>query len=275
MKNNRFGLVAIAGAVALAMAALSCKKSDQPPPEPAPAKPAPTTRLAVTPAKIPAKAPPKVPTTAPATKPAAAPIKLPPGMVMLKMKLPRPRFIGTPKNIRADHFPPGGPKPDKPLPVPVGLKNLAKGKKIAASDDEPVIGELEYVTDGDKEAQDGSFVELGPGKQHVQVDLGGACEIFAIVVWHDHRAAQVYRDVVAQVSNDEHFIEKKTVFNNDHDNSSGLGLGKNYEWVETYHGKIMPAGGLKGRYVRLYSNGSTSGDENIYTEVEIYGRPAK
>ena len=196
------------------------------------------------------------------------------GLVLLKLDLPEPQFKGTPKDIRADHFPPGGPKPDKSLHVPVGLKNLAKGKTITASDDDPIWGELEYITDGNKEAQDESFVEMGPGKQHVQIDLGGLCEVFAIVVWHDHRTPQVYRDVVVQVSNDEHFIEKKTIFNNDHDNSSGLGLGKNYEWIETYHGKIMPAGGVKGRYVRLYSNGCTARDENTYTEVEVYGRAA-
>ena len=33
--------------------------------------------------------------------------------------------------------------------------------------------------------------------------------------------------------------------------------------------------GLKGRYVRLYSNGSTADDLNRYTEVEVYGLPAK
>ena len=46
------------------------------------------------------------------------------------------------------------------------------------------------------------------------------------------------------------------------------------EWIETHNGKIMPTGGVKGRYVRLYSRGSTSGDENLYTEVEVYGRAA-
>ncbi|MBL7134115.1 MAG: hypothetical protein ISS78_08455 [Phycisphaerae bacterium] len=202
----------------------------------------------------------------PATRPVA-------GMGVLKVRLPKPRFVGTPRRIRVDNAPPGGPKPDKPLRVPIGLKNLARGKAITASDDDPVIGKLQYITDGDKEARDGSLVELAPGKQHVQIDLGAVSEIFAIVVWHDHRIAQVYRDVVAQVSNDENFIDKKTVFNNDHNNSSGLGLGKDYEWIETNHGKIMPAGGVKGRYVRLYSRGSTSGDENHYTEVEVYGRP--
>jgi hypothetical protein len=36
---------------------------------------------------------------------------------------------------------------------------------------EPIIGEVEQVTDGDKEGRDGSYVEFGPGKQYVQIDL--------------------------------------------------------------------------------------------------------
>jgi hypothetical protein len=32
---------------------------------------------------------------------------------------------------------------------------------------------------------------------------------------------------------------------------------------------------VKGRYVRLYSNGNTSNDLNHYVEVEVYGTPVK
>ena len=31
--------------------------------------------------------------------------------------------------------------------------------------------------------------------------------------------------------------------------------------------------GIKGRYVRLYSNGNTANDLNHYVEVEVYGTP--
>ena len=48
-----------------------------------------------------------------------------------------------------------------------------------------------------------------------------------------------------------------TVFNNDHDNSSGLGLGEYKEYWENYEGKLFAAQGVTGRYVRLYSDGST------------------
>jgi hypothetical protein len=38
---------------------------------------------------------------------------------------------------------------------------------------------------------------------------------------------------------------------------------------------ILDAKGAKARYVRLYSNNSTTGHINEYTEAEVYGRPAK
>ncbi|MEI9866245.1 MAG: hypothetical protein WDN00_17155 [Limisphaerales bacterium] len=55
-----------------------------------------------------------------------------------------------------------GKRPD--FMVPPGTTNLAKGKKVTASDSEPVVGTLDLVTDGDKEGDEGSWVEFGPGK---------------------------------------------------------------------------------------------------------------
>ena len=198
-------------------------------------------------------------------------------LVPLPLKLPKPAFKGTPK-----HVPPGanlepprkGPRPD--FLAPKGCKNLAAGKKATSSDSEPIIGELKLVTDGEKEATEGSYVELGPGLQWVQIDLGQPCEIYALLVWHFHMNAQIYHDVVVQVADDADFIKNvRTIYNNDHDNSSGLGLGEEKEYWETYEGRLMDAKGVVARYVRLYSNGSTADDQNHYTEVEIYGIPKK
>ena len=50
---------------------------------------------------------------------------------------------------------------------------------------------------------------------------------------------------------------------------------KDYEYIETYEGRLIDAKGVKGRYVRLYSNGNTSSDMNHYIEVEVYATPAK
>jgi hypothetical protein len=137
---------------------------------------------------------------------------------------------------------------------------------------------LVLVTDGDKEGSDGSFVELGPEKQWVQIDLGAPATIYALAVWHYHSEGRVYHDVIVQVADDADFVKGvKTVFNNDFDNSSGLGVGKDLEYIEDYRGKLIDARNkqgqpVKGRYVRLYSKGNTSNDMNHYVEVEVFGK---
>lgn len=93
-------------------------------------------------------------------------------------------------------------------------------------------------------------------------------------MWHYHSNARVYHDVIIQVSNDKNFInDVKTVYNNDHDNSAGMGIGKEKEYWETFEGRLINVSGVKGRYVRLYSNGSTEDDMNHYTEVEVFATP--
>jgi len=192
----------------------------------------------------------------------------------LKIKLPKPMFVGTPKNIRSPNLEKVTGKRRPPFLAPKGARNVAFEKEVTASDMEPIIGEVELVTDGDKEASDGCFVEFGPGLQYVQIDLGKVCEIYAIVFWHYHAEARVYRDVVVRVADDPDFIKGvRTLYNNDHDNSSGLGVGKDKEYIETNDGRLVDAKGVKARYVRLYSNGSTSNEMNHYIEVEVYGKP--
>ncbi len=63
-----------------------------------------------------------------------------------------------------------------------------------------------------------------------------------------------------------------TLFNNDHDNSAGVGAGKDLHYVETSEGRLVDAKGVQARYVRLYSNGNTNNDLNHYIEVEVYGK---
>ncbi|MCP4727026.1 MAG: hypothetical protein GY863_18445, partial [bacterium] len=112
--------------------------------------------------------------------------------------------------------------------------------------------------------------------QHVTIDLEDKHEMYAVVVWHFHKQPRVYFDVIVQVSDDPDFIENvTTIFNNDNDNSAGMGVGTDLHYVETSEGKLINAGGIQGRYVRLYSNGNTTNDLNHYIEVEIYGVPVK
>ncbi len=199
-----------------------------------------------------------------------------PGKEVLKITLPKPMFVGTPKNIRTANLEMITGKPRGPFMVPVGTVLLSAGKPVTASDKEPVIGEIAFVTDGKKSGEDGYYVELGPMLQWVQIDLGKSQELNAILAWHYHSQARVYRDVVVQVSDDKDFIGGvTTIFNNDHDNTSGLGAGRDKEYIETFDGKLFDPKGVKARYVRLYSGGNTSNDMNHYVEVEVYGLPAK
>jgi hypothetical protein len=166
-----------------------------------------------------------------------------------------------------------GKRPD--FMVPAGTVNLARGKKVTSSDSDPVVDTLDLITDGDKEGDEGSWVELGPGKQWVQIDLEKDANIYAVVVWHFHSQARVYFDVVVQVSDDPKFEKGvTTIFNADAANELALGAGKDLAYIETYEGKLMDAKGVKGRYVRLYSKGNTTNKLNHYIEVEVFGKPA-
>ena len=195
--------------------------------------------------------------------------------VPLKTQLPKPLFVGTPVPLNVPNLEPPlkGKRPD--FMIPAGSVNLAKGKKVTASDENPVVGTLDLVTDGDKAGDEGSWVELGPGKQWLQIDLGKSANIYAVLLWHFHSQARVYRDVVAQVSDDASFKSGvTTIFNNDFKNEVGAGAGKDQNYVETYQGKLIDAKGAKGRYIRFYSNGNTTNKLNDYIEVEVWGKPA-
>jgi hypothetical protein len=194
----------------------------------------------------------------------------------LKLQLPKPMFIGTPRNIKTPNLETITGKPRGPFFVAKGTRLLSLKKAVASSDSQPVIGELSFVTDGEKSGEDGYFVELGPGAQWVQIDLGSENVLSAVLLWHYHSQARVYRDVVVQVSNDKDFVSGvQTVFNNDHDNTSGLGIGRDKEYIETNEGRLIDPRGAKGRYIRLFSNGNTSNDMNHYVEVEVFGSPSK
>src|SRR3954464_11997593 len=120
--------------------------------------------------------------------------------IPLKTQLPKPLFVGTPVPLNVPNLEPPLKGKRADFMVPAGTVNLAKGKKVTASDDSPVTGTLDLITDADKAGDEGSWVELGPGKQWVQIDLAKSANIYAVLVWHFHSQARVYRGVVAQLS---------------------------------------------------------------------------
>ena len=196
--------------------------------------------------------------------------------VPLKLDLPKPLFAGTPRPIQLPNLEPPqvGKRPD--LMVPAGTVLLSKGKTVTSSDALPVIGELSFVTDGEKSGVDGTYVELGPGSQWVQIDLGASAKLAAVVVWHFHSQARVYHAVVVQVSDDPAFKKGvSTLYNTDIDHAAKLGKGSDFAYIETNQGRLIDAKGAVARYVRLWSNGNTSDELNHYVEAEVFGQPAK
>ena len=215
--------------------------------------------------------------TSPASKPdiesapAAASIEPSIGTFRLTTKIPSELIEGTPQPIKVPNLEPE-PKSVPILMVPEGTTLLSSGKNVTGSDDFPIIGELDYITDGDKEAGEGYFVELMDGPQWVQIDLADPYELNAIWIWHYHSQKRAYHDVIVQVSNDPIFeTGVSTLFNNDYDNSAEQGKGSNKPYVESRFGKLIDAKGVTAQYVRLWSTGNTANDMNHYIEVEVYG----
>ncbi|MEM7792208.1 MAG: hypothetical protein AAF546_12460 [Verrucomicrobiota bacterium] len=208
--------------------------------------------------------------SAPAESPAAKPVT---GGVPLTTEIPDERIEGTPLPIKVANL--ETPATSKPtLTVPEGTQLLSLNKPVTGSDDFPIIGDLPYITDGDKQAGEGYFVELMDGLQWVQIDLEAPAELYGIWLWHYHSQARAYHDVIVQVSNDPEFASGvTTLFNNDYDNSAGIAKGNDKPYVDTRFGKLIDAKGVEAQYVRLYSNGNTANEMNHYTEVEVYGIP--
>ena len=195
-------------------------------------------------------------------------------MERLRLKYPMPMYVGTPKDLKVDKLEKTWEITRPLFLVPEGTVNLALDKLVECSDEDPVLGEPDLVTDGEKDASDRFYIELDEGQRHITIDLEETCTIYVIAVWHYHKKARVYYDVVVQAADDPDFIlNVNTLYNNDHDNSLGFGVGEDLHYIENYEGRLIDGRGVTGRYVRLYSNGNTDNMLNHYLEVEVYGKP--
>ncbi len=194
----------------------------------------------------------------------------------LVLELPAPTLKGTPEQLpEGPNIEPNSDKPRPALPVPKGVKNIGLGKTVTTSV-KPFTGDLEQLTDGKKEAFDYDTLEMKKGAQWIQVDLGAPYTLEAIAIWHDHRYIQVMHDVIIQASDDPEFkTGVTTLYNNDTDNTSGLGVGTDREYFERHFGRVFDAKGVKARYVRGYTKGSNLSALNCWQEIEIYALPAK
>lgn len=192
--------------------------------------------------------------------------------------LPEPRFSAYSEeyySTTANYRMPLAEEPAVVL-VPPDVTNVARGKPVSSnSPTEPIIGDIEAVTDGDKKVM--HFVEfeplLSPRRPiYVTIDLGREYEIHAVAWWHDFHRPSIYQDVVVRVARDPQFQDAAILYNNDFDDSLGFGKGTDPAYVETNKGWVAGANGVHGRYVRLYNSGSPRNLCSQFTEVEVYGR---
>jgi hypothetical protein len=96
--------------------------------------------------------------------------------------------------------------------VPPDVTNVARGKAVTVTEAMLVLGELEYITDGDKRPQ--YFVEFEPKTvpQHVTIDLGREYEIHAVVWRHSYYRPAVYWDVLVQMGRDPNLEDAVALF---------------------------------------------------------------
>ncbi|WP_053372829.1 S-layer homology domain-containing protein [Paenibacillus sp. FJAT-27812] len=165
-------------------------------------------------------------------------------------------------------------KPPEPILSPVILKNAAAGVELTTNG---TVVDSVYATDGVTDNLD-LLTDAGSGLTYIQLDFGASKPINAVNLWHYYGDGRTYHDVIVQLSDDPAFAESTTVFNNDADGSAGLGIGTDLEYAETSEGKAISFEAVSGRYLRVYSNGSTkqNGDVNPYNhyiEVQAWAEP--
>ncbi len=151
-------------------------------------------------------------------------------------------------------------------PAPVyQVSNLATGAVVSGV----AAGQGARITDG----------VIAPGAEpaatltgaFAQLDLGGLHYIGGLTVWHAFGDGRRYQDVVFELADNPAFTNSTIVFNNDADNSLGLGAGTDAPYTETAAGKQVLFAPTPARYLRLWSQGNTVNDANHLVEVEVYG----
>ncbi len=159
-----------------------------------------------------------------------------------------------------------------------GLKNLALYKPVSSKEEETVIGDIDQINDGIKKSDEFNYVEFGPSIGWVEIDLKEKYAVHAIVIWHYYRNAVIYNDVIVQVADDAAFSRKvMTLFNNDHDNSAGLGKGRDKAFYSRWWGEIVDARGrdhkgVRARFVRVYTGTGMEEEPPRFVEINVYGK---
>lgn len=175
-------------------------------------------------------------------------------------------------------------------------RNLARGAKVSAkwteddtSAEKGADGAMSLAVDGDHSSTAaGKYAEFGTDGQdkssYMEIDLGETYSLNKLNLWRYWSGGKrQYKNTLLVVSQDAQFgrddkdpSDDVIVFNGDLENKHGFGKGSEPAYNESADGKtfLAPAG-TKGRYVRLYMNGSVDnghkGTTNHVVELEVLG----
>ncbi|WP_158289582.1 fibronectin type III domain-containing protein [Paenibacillus flagellatus] len=163
--------------------------------------------------------------------------------------------------------------------------NVALGKPVSTNASSTSGEPLSALTDGVTARDKYVLYGVSDGPKWAQVDLGQAYDVARVNIRNDWGVSGAYRtgkDLIVQLSNDPTFAGGvTTIFNNDGDNSSGLGAGTDEEYVEPGDGSgkdILLADPVNARYVRYWANGHVRVNGQVNTvdtpvEIEVYADP--
>lgn len=150
------------------------------------------------------------------------------------------------------------------------LVNYAKNKVITSNG---TLSNPRYATDGVSNNQQ-QLTSIGTGLKYMTIDLGKQISLGQIKIVRNISGPRTYKDLIVQSSKTADFSSGvTTVFNNDKDNSAGLGIGLDAEYVEVAEGRTISCTTSDVRYIRVYSNGSNVDADNQFAEVEALGYP--
>lgn len=192
---------------------------------------------------------------------------------------PKTVFISAPWDCKLPNFE-KTQRPIKEFTAPADSEIISIHRQVTSSD-KPSKGLADWITDGEAfcgdDGQHAVFFESLPC--WVQIDLGSEHRIDHLWLWHDQgtlarrMTPEVFEDVIVQLSNDAKFRSGvTTLFNSDDDGSCGQGKGTDPTYMETNHGRGLPAGGLKARFVRIWGGKAYSGGPCRFTEITVWGR---
>lgn len=139
------------------------------------------------------------------------------------------------------------------------------------------VSNVAYLTDGSTTSGTTIVGNTGYPIANVQLDFGSFKDVSMFKMFFQASShLYTYKDLAIQVPETADFYNAFTIYNNDEDNSIGLGYGEDEEFIATPKGTTIMMAPKKARYVHFGVGGYESGDGaasplTYIKELEVYG----